>query len=149
TRRTPRGERGRDSGPRRARARGAPGGAAQRPRQSPPHGRRGARHVRGGLGRRAELSRRARVPVFMPMAVERAIRRAWRRQGVDGRLLHLGLLPLSALFATAVELRAASYKLRLRRPRQLAAAVVSVGNLAVGGTGKTPTTLWLAESLRD
>ncbi len=84
----------------------------------------------------------------MPMAVERAIRRAWRRQGADGRLLHLGLLPLSALFATAVELRAASYKLRLRRPQQLAAAVVSVGNLAVGGTGKTPTTLWLAERLR-
>jgi len=68
---------------------------------------------------------------------------------VDGRLLRLSLLPLSALFATAVELRAASYKLQLRRPRQLASAVVSVGNLAVGGTGKTPTTLWLAESLRD
>ncbi len=68
---------------------------------------------------------------------------------MDGRLLHLGLLPLSALFATAVELRAASYKLGLRRPQQLAAAVVSVGNLAVGGTGKTPTTLWLAERLRD
>lgn len=86
---------------------------------------------------------------MMPMAVERAIRRAWRRQGADGRLLHLGLLPLSALFATAVELRAASYRLRLRRTLQLAAAVVSVGNLAVGGTGKTPTTLWLGERLRE
>jgi tetraacyldisaccharide 4'-kinase len=85
----------------------------------------------------------------MPVAVERAIRRAWKRQGADGRLLRLSLWPLSALFATAVELRAASYKLRLRRRQQLEAAVVSVGNLAVGGTGKTPTTLWLAERLRD
>jgi tetraacyldisaccharide 4'-kinase len=83
------------------------------------------------------------------IAFERAIRRAWEGQGVDGRLLRLGLLPISALFAAAVELRAVCYKLRLRRRARLAAAVVSVGNLAVGGTGKTPTTLWLAERLRE
>jgi tetraacyldisaccharide 4'-kinase len=85
----------------------------------------------------------------MHMAVERAIRRAWKGQGMKGRLLRLGLLPISGLFAAAVELRAVCYKLHLRRRARLPAAVASVGNLAVGGTGKTPTTLWLAERLRQ
>jgi tetraacyldisaccharide 4'-kinase len=85
----------------------------------------------------------------MRALVERAIRRAWKGQGVDGRILRLGLLPVSGLFAAAVGLRALGYKLRLRRRARLAAAVISVGNLAVGGTGKTPVTLWLAERLRQ
>jgi tetraacyldisaccharide 4'-kinase len=85
----------------------------------------------------------------MRMAVEQAIRRAWKGHGVDGRLLRLGLLPASGVFAAAVRLRSLGYQLRLRRRDRLAAAVVSVGNLAVGGTGKTPATLWLAERLRQ
>jgi tetraacyldisaccharide 4'-kinase len=88
------------------------------------------------------------MPFLTRMAVDRVIRRAWKGQGTDGRLLRVGLIPLSLLFATAVELRALAYKLRLRRRRQLEAAVVSVGNLSVGGNGKTPTTLWLSERLR-
>ncbi len=35
-----------------------------------------------------------------------------------------------------------------RRARRLPAFVVSVGNLTVGGTGKTPFTLWLADHLK-
>lgn len=38
-------------------------------------------------------------------------------------------------------------RLELRRQRRLPAPVVSVGNLAMGGTGKTPFTAWLAEVL--
>lgn len=34
-----------------------------------------------------------------------------------------------------------------RRARSLPAFVISIGNLAVGGTGKTPFTLWLADHL--
>jgi tetraacyldisaccharide 4'-kinase len=47
-----------------------------------------------------------------------------------------------------VRLRALAYRLGLARRRRIAAAVVSVGNLSVGGTGKTPTALWLAEALQ-
>jgi len=79
---------------------------------------------------------------------ERAVERAWAREGVDGRALHAALVPASALFAAAARLRALSYWLRLRRRRRLPAAVVSVGNLSVGGTGKTPAALWLAVNLR-
>ena len=78
----------------------------------------------------------------------RLIERAWARTGVDGRVLHAALLPVSAVFAAGSRLRALSYRFRLRRRRRLPAAVVSVGNLSVGGTGKTPTALWLAQRLR-
>ncbi len=37
--------------------------------------------------------------------------------------------------------------LKRRKQRKLSVCVVSIGNLVVGGTGKTPFTLWLAETL--
>jgi len=40
-------------------------------------------------------------------------------------------------------------RIRIGKRRRLPVFVVSVGNLVVGGTGKTPFTLWLAETLRE
>lgn len=82
------------------------------------------------------------------MVLERAVARAWRGEGAGDRVLRGLLLPASAVFSLLARMRALSYRLHLRRSRRLPAAVVSVGNLSVGGTGKTPTALWLAESLR-
>jgi len=59
------------------------------------------------------------------------------------------LLPVSWLFATLARLRRSLYaagwlsRYRSRRP------VVVVGNITVGGTGKTPLIIWLAEQLRQ
>lgn len=77
------------------------------------------------------------------------IERAWKRQGMIGRLVHVVLRPLSLAFALAARLRVLGYRLHLRRRRRVGAAVVSVGNVSVGGTGKTPIALWVAESLRQ
>lgn len=41
------------------------------------------------------------------------------------------------------------WRLRVLRPRRASVAVVSVGNLTVGGTGKGPLVRWLVATLRD
>ncbi len=56
------------------------------------------------------------------------------------------LRPLSAAYAAAA---ARDLRRKLARQRRLDRPVVSVGNLTVGGTGKTPVTAFLAERLRD
>ncbi|HXZ20309.1 MAG TPA: tetraacyldisaccharide 4'-kinase [Candidatus Acidoferrales bacterium] len=62
-------------------------------------------------------------------------------------LLRAALLPVTPLYGLAASLRAAAYQRRILRPRRLPATVISVGNLTVGGTGKTPFVGWLAECL--
>ena len=60
--------------------------------------------------------------------------------GVSGPLGALG----AALYGAAWEWRRRAYAVGLLRPRRVGARVVSVGNLTVGGTGKTTLTLHLA-----
>lgn len=57
------------------------------------------------------------------------------------------LRPLGVLYGGLTRLRAAFYKSGLLRSRRLHGTVISVGNLTVGGTGKTPMVLWIAERL--
>jgi len=57
------------------------------------------------------------------------------------------LAPLSALYGAVVALRRLAYRRGWRARPKLARPVVIVGNLTVGGTGKTPLTLWLAAQL--
>lgn len=67
-------------------------------------------------------------------------------------LLRIALAPVAwpavLLYAMGVRLKDAAYQLRLARPRQLSWPVISIGNLSVGGTGKTPLTLLLARLLQ-
>ena len=73
--------------------------------------------------------------------------RVWLRRGVSGQLGYFALRPLSGLFGLGVGLRGFGYRIGVLRTRRAPIPVVSVGNLAVGGTGKTPVTLWLAQAL--
>ncbi len=59
------------------------------------------------------------------------------------------LTPLGALFGGAAALRAALYARGLLRRARLRGPVISVGNLGVGGSGKTPAVAWIAGLLRD
>ena len=58
------------------------------------------------------------------------------------------LLPFSALFGLAVLLRRALYRSGVLRVERLPVPILIIGNLTVGGTGKTPLVLWTAECLR-
>ena len=59
------------------------------------------------------------------------------------------LNPLSAVYGQVTRFRRHWYEQRPNRQRQLGIPVVSVGNLAVGGSGKTPVVAMLAELLRE
>lgn len=61
---------------------------------------------------------------------------------------HAVLLPLSVLFRFVVLMRRVLFRLGLLRTVRLAVPVIVVGNISVGGTGKTPMVLWLANFLR-
>jgi tetraacyldisaccharide 4'-kinase len=65
----------------------------------------------------------------------------------DGLLLLRGLLSaLTAPYGAGIWLRNAAFDCRLRRAHRVPARVVSVGNLSVGGTGKTPLVAALARA---
>ena len=57
--------------------------------------------------------------------------------------------PLSAIYGTVVGARNALYNKGVLKARRLAAPVISVGNIAVGGSGKTPFVILLGGLLKD
>jgi tetraacyldisaccharide 4'-kinase len=57
------------------------------------------------------------------------------------------LLPLSLIYGAVVGLRRHFYA--MRKPTRVSLPVVVVGNLSVGGTGKTPLVCWLVARLAD
>jgi tetraacyldisaccharide 4'-kinase len=64
-------------------------------------------------------------------------------------LVSLLLYPVSLLFRAAVAARRAAYRAGVLETVRLPVPVVIVGNVAIGGTGKTPLVLWLAAFLRE
>lgn len=75
----------------------------------------------------------------------RRVRLAWQRRGV----LAYALLPLHLVHRIWRGLRGLGQRLGMARPVQLAVPVVVVGNLSVGGTGKTPLVIELVRQLRQ
>ena len=59
------------------------------------------------------------------------------------------LIPLSRLYGLAMRARASLYARGLLKQQSLPCRVISVGNLTIGGTGKTPVVIALATALRD
>jgi tetraacyldisaccharide 4'-kinase len=63
--------------------------------------------------------------------------------------LRVLLKVLSVVFSVIVQVRLSLYKHRIIRPNTLGCQVISVGNLTVGGTGKTPVVEVFARNLQE
>jgi len=68
----------------------------------------------------------------------------WRRRSLPAALL----LPVATLFRSLAALRCGLYRHGILGRERIPVPVVVVGNIAVGGSGKTPAVLWLVEELR-
>lgn len=73
--------------------------------------------------------------------------RAWYRPRLT--LLTAALVPLSWLFRGIAGARRGLFRNGLLRTASLPVPVVVVGNITVGGTGKTPLVAWLVRGLRE
>ncbi|HYH40624.1 MAG TPA: tetraacyldisaccharide 4'-kinase [Burkholderiales bacterium] len=73
------------------------------------------------------------------------LERHWQRVTPLSALLY----PLSVLFRLVVAVRRAAYSRRWLKSERVRVPVVIVGNITVGGTGKTPLVLWLTRFLAD
>ena len=71
-----------------------------------------------------------------------------RRHGARAALLRGLLFALSFVYARLVQLRLFLYRRRVLRERALGCLVISIGNLTVGGTGKTPIVEKFARALQ-
>jgi tetraacyldisaccharide 4'-kinase len=71
------------------------------------------------------------------------------RRGKRAALVRVALLGLSKAFLVAVKARRLLYDVRILRDSTLGVQVIAVGNLTVGGTGKTPVVEKFARELKD
>jgi tetraacyldisaccharide 4'-kinase len=71
-----------------------------------------------------------------------------RRRGIRATALREILYALSFIYERLVQLRLYFYRKRILRERALGCLVISVGNLTVGGTGKTPIVEKFARALQ-
>ena len=82
------------------------------------------------------------------MSVATRVRESvWPRRGLSGWMGGLALRPVASVFGVGVGARNLAYRVGILRARHAPLPVISIGNLTVGGTGKTPMTLWLADAL--
>jgi tetraacyldisaccharide 4'-kinase len=69
----------------------------------------------------------------------------WYAEAAGGSLLQ----PFSWLYGAAIAVRRTAYERGWVKSHSVGRPVIVVGNLTVGGTGKTPLTIWLANQLRQ
>ncbi len=72
-----------------------------------------------------------------------------QRRGARAAIVRGILLTLSKVFQVAIKTRRFLYTVRILRDSTLGVQVIAIGNLTVGGTGKTPVVEKFARVLRD
>lgn len=71
------------------------------------------------------------------------------RRGTRATFVRSSLYACSKLFQIAIKIRRFLYNVRILRDSTLGVQVIAIGNLTVGGTGKTPVVEKFARELRD
>lgn len=92
--------------------------------------------IKSSLLNRLALAAKTRFALWLP--------KNWRTYN----LWHLILLPLSWVFHAIVLFRKHLYQTGVLKSYSLTVPVIVVGNINVGGTGKTPLVIYLVETLR-
>lgn len=77
-------------------------------------------------------------------AAYRWIHRVWYDDAPSGWIL----VPLSGVYWLLVSIRNLMYRFGMIKTHRADAPVIVVGNISAGGTGKTPTVVWLVNELR-
>ena len=72
-----------------------------------------------------------------------------REKSLGTQILLLPLYLLSVPYQWAVRTRILFYNIGLLKTKRLSCPVISVGNITVGGTGKTPLVMLLARGLKE
>lgn len=70
-----------------------------------------------------------------------------KRSNTVDQVLTLVLAPIGQVYSFIQKLRAGLYRLGILKAQRLPRPVVSIGNITVGGTGKTPVTAYIARLL--
>jgi tetraacyldisaccharide 4'-kinase len=81
--------------------------------------------------------------------LRRIVETIWTGRGRRVRTLRALLSPIEMAYRGAIAFRAWMYDSGLFAAESFSVSVVSVGNLSVGGTGKTPVAAWIARTLTE
>ena len=77
----------------------------------------------------------------------RLVEKIWYGRGIMAGLTRTALVPLERVYGAVVGARDILYDAGLLRTYETVLPVVSIGNVTVGGTGKTPIAAWVAQGL--
>ena len=73
----------------------------------------------------------------------------WTGRGKRARAMRALLAPAEALYGAVIATRAKLYDWGIFRATEFSVPVLSIGNLSVGGTGKTPVAAWFAHRFSE
>ena len=66
---------------------------------------------------------------------------------IINKIIKYTLLPIFPFFWSLVNMKNLLYDLKILKPKKLPVKVISVGNISLGGTGKTPAIIFFADHL--
>jgi len=80
----------------------------------------------------------------MRSLLSQALNKIWYQKGWQA----LVLLPLTFIYSAIIKIRLHAYEKGWKQIHQFPVPIIVVGNLTVGGSGKTPLVIWLVDFLR-